>query len=98
MGLNLCGVGVEFESQSTLHEGLGDAYPVEGGEGEVVCVVVANSAIELASDAYLLEVMDLIGQSIGKVGEFLAESGGGCGLSVSVRQHGMRCPCFALAD
>ncbi len=33
MGLNLCGVGVEFESQSTLHEGLGDAYTVEVGEG-----------------------------------------------------------------
>lgn len=98
MRLYLRGIWVEFQSQSILHKRSREVYPIELGECEVMGIVVADCPIELARDADLFEVVDLIGQSVCKIGEFFSQSSRGGWLTVSVCQHSVGCPDFAFCD
>lgn len=63
---NLGGVWVPFKPK-TANKSLGNVNPVLVWEGDKVCIEVASGAIELATGSYLLEVLDLVLKSVGKV-------------------------------
>lgn len=56
MRLDLSRVGVELESQALFDKRLREVRPVNVGEYEVVSVVVAHCAVELACYLDLLEI------------------------------------------
>ena len=87
--LDLGGVRVELQAQGLLDELLGVGLPVQFGVGGQVGVVVANGTVDLAQQFHGGELVALALQAGDHIGHFLAHGGGGGGLAMGARQHGL---------
>ncbi len=88
MRLDLGGVGIQSQAEVVFDEGTRIGFPIDVRVGGQVSVVVAHGAVDLAQRADGGDLLDLALQAIDHVGQFLAQTGGGGGLTVGPRQHG----------
>ena len=70
-----------------LYELAREGRPIRGRQGRCVCIEVADGTVPLAEDRDRRPTRPRALQPRGDVGEFLAERGGTCGLSVGAREH-----------
>ena len=90
--LDLDRVGLEGQAQALglgrLDHVLGERFPVELRPGRQVGVVVAHSAVHLAQNLDVGDVVHSLLQAHQHVGNFLAHGGRGCCLAVGAAEHG----------
>jgi len=87
VGLDLDGVGIEFQPQ-TFHKALGEAFPVKARVGGQVGVVVAHRPVDLGGEGDPGNAAVSPAQAIGAIGHFLTQGGRRSRLAVGTGHHG----------
>ena len=86
MGFDLGGVGIPLQIQR-LHKSLAKRLPVDIWIGHHMRVEIAHGAVDFAQHYHRCKAIMLPLQAVGDVGDFLAQSGGRGGLTVSSGHH-----------